>query len=85
MPCKHCEHSAERLIWGGYSMRCVQCCARLIRSARPLKAAQDALLAAITMRPENPRLEAILLALRELDARLASQNKPSLPVSGMNS
>lgn len=84
MTCQHCDQAAARPHWGGYSMQCVQCCARLIRSARPLKAAQEALLAAITMRPENPTKEAILQALKALDANSVGLNKTSLPVSGMN-
>jgi hypothetical protein len=68
MTCQQCQYSTTNPHWGGYSMRCVQCCARLIRSARPLKHAQDALLAAIAQRPENPARPAILQALKGLDA-----------------
>jgi hypothetical protein len=34
-------------IHGGYQMDCLQCCARLVVSARPLRQQQQALLAAI--------------------------------------
>lgn len=82
--CLDCKQSAAHPHWGGYSMRCVHCCARLIRSARPLKHAQEALLAAITMRPENPSKEAVLLALKALDVNLARPKKPFSPVSGVS-
>lgn len=72
MTCTDCEQSAARPVWGGYSNRCAQCCARLVRSARPLKHLQDAHLAAIAhRRPDTPERAAVLAALKELDARLA--------------
>lgn len=80
MTCQHCEQSAARPVWGGYDTRCAHCCARLILSARPMKHAQEAMFAAMDMRrPDTPSKEAVLLALRELDA-----NKTPLPMSGMN-
>lgn len=58
-------------------MRCVQCCARLVRSARPLKHMQDGHFAAIAMRPENPSMADVLAALKVLDARKAGQSGSS--------
>lgn len=57
---------------GGYSMRCVWCCARLVRSARPLKHAQEAHLAVAARYGHS--LESVLVALRALDARLADKS-----------
>jgi hypothetical protein len=51
-------------------MNCTHCCARLIRSARPLKGAQQAMLAAIARHPDAPKRSDILQAIKALD------NKP---------
>lgn len=75
MPCANCLQSTTGPHWGGYSTRCAHCCARLVRSARPLKHLQDAHLAAIEhRRPATPEQAAVLAALRELDAKLAGQD-----------
>lgn len=71
--CPNCLQSATRQHWGGYSNRCAHCCARLIRSARPLRDAQDALFAALELRrPLTPSKARVLRALRLLDARTAA-------------
>jgi len=46
-------------------MGCVQCCARLVRSARPLRRAQDGMLAAIARFPGAPKRADVLAALKE--------------------
>ena len=84
MPCTHCKTSNSNPHWGGYNTRCAHCCARLILSARPIKAMQDAMFAAINMRAENPTREAVLLALKDLDAHSARQSKASLTASNMS-
>lgn len=76
MTCKDCEHSATRLHWGGYSMRCARCCARLVRSARPAREQQEAMLYAVALRKENPKKPAILAALKAMDAEAASKPNP---------
>jgi len=43
------------------------CCARMIRSARPLKPAQETMLAVIAMRPGRPDKAAILAQIKALD------------------
>jgi hypothetical protein len=53
--------------WGGYSMNCAGCCARLVRSARPLRDAQESIFAAIAMRPGRPTKEAVIAAIAQLD------------------
>jgi hypothetical protein len=45
--CTSCAARKHNPKSGRYNMLCVHCCARLIRSARPLKHAQEALFAAI--------------------------------------
>lgn len=52
-------------------MQCVQCCARLLRSARPLRRAQDALLAAILCHPDAPSRVEIMDALKQHDLDMA--------------
>ena len=84
MPCQQCQHSTAKPHWGGYDTRCVHCCARLVRSARPLRDMQDAMLAAIALRPENPARAAVLAALKDLDARIAGQSRASLSASRAN-
>ena len=45
------------------------CCARLVKSARPFKPAQEAMLAVIQRQPGRPTKAQVLAALRELDAQ----------------
>lgn len=54
---------------GGFNMSCVQCCARLVRSARPLRTAQEAMLASIGRHQGAPTRAAVLAALKAMDAR----------------
>ena len=53
-PCKACEQHRANAWSGAYFMRCVQCCARLVISARPNRLAQEAMLLCITRRQGNP-------------------------------
>ena len=70
--CENCQQSTTHLHWGGYSTRCAHCCARLIRSARPMRGAQEAMFAALDLRrPLTPSKARVLRALRLLDARVA--------------
>ena len=72
MTCQQCQKAQSNPHWGGYDTRCARCCARLVRSARPLKHLQDAHLAAIEhRRPDTPERALVLAALKELDVRLA--------------
>lgn len=60
---------AQRAFDGGVvRMGCASCCALLVRSARPLRGAQEAMLAAITHRPGRPSRQQVLAALQQLDA-----------------
>lgn len=78
MTCRNCEKSLQYAqagkAWCGFSMSCVHCCARLVQSARPMRTAQEAMLAVIARRPGRPARSAVLQALRVLDA-------PSVPMS----
>lgn len=74
MPCSNCEQSElsaqrGRAPWGGFSMWCVRCCARLLRSARPLRMAQETMLACIARHPDAPTRADVLRELKALDAR----------------
>lgn len=65
--CQSCEYSKQQPLSGLYSMTCTHCCARLIRSARPLKGAQQAMLAAIGRHQGAPSKAAILQAIKAMD------------------
>jgi len=43
--CINCATALANKAWGGYLMTCVNCCARLVKSARPWRDAQEAMLA----------------------------------------
>lgn len=66
--CQSCEYSKQQPLSGLYTMTCAQCCARLIRSARPLKHAQQAMLAAIGRHQGAPSKAAILQAIKDQDS-----------------
>lgn len=66
MTCTHCESSTQRPTHGGYSFRCVQCCARLVYSAYPHKGQATVMLAAISKFRDAPPREAILALVGEL-------------------
>lgn len=73
MTCTNCQKAQASPHWGGYDTRCARCCARLVRSARPVKAMQEAMLYAIALRPENPTKATVLAALKAMDAEAAAQ------------
>lgn len=43
--CINCITAHTNKAWGGYLMTCVDCCARLVKSARPWREAQETMLA----------------------------------------
>lgn len=73
-PCPHClRHAAAPvpvagLSVGAFSALCAGCCARLVRSARPLRGAQEAHLAAVTRIEGSPSREQIIAAIKAQDA-----------------
>lgn len=68
MTCEACASVQSGRPGGRYDFRCVDCCARLVRSARPLKAAQLAMLAAIERTPGAPSRDLLLGAVKRIDA-----------------
>lgn len=71
LTCVWCAEHQRGHQMGRYDLHCVRCCARLVRSCRPLKPAQEAMLAVIARRPGRPDKAAILAALRVLDSEAA--------------
>lgn len=69
MTCANCTNAAMHPYWGGYAMACVLCCARLVRSARPLRHAQEAHLQCIAMRPNRPSKDDVLAAIKAMDGK----------------
>jgi hypothetical protein len=67
--CTSCESSKQQPLSGRYNMTCIHCCARLIRSARPLKGAQQAMFAAIARHQGAPSRSAVLQVIKQLDAQ----------------
>lgn len=67
MICSNCTAAESRKHWGGYSMSCARCCARLMRSARPLRGAQESILAAIAMRPDRPTKAQVIEQISIID------------------
>lgn len=47
MPCQACASFTANRASGAYSLRCLHCCARLIKSARPLRRLQEGHIAAL--------------------------------------
>lgn len=59
--CSNCEASInQKWAGGGYTMQCVGCMARLVLSARPLRHAQEAMLACNNGRPDRPSRQSVL-------------------------
>lgn len=63
--CPQCESSKQLPHSGAYSFKCVECCSRLVLSARPDKRQAAAMLAAIERFPGNPGRERILESVRQ--------------------
>lgn len=67
-PCETCQQADQNPRSGRYSFTCPRCCARLIRSARPLRHAQEAMFAAIARQEGAPPKADILAQLKAMDA-----------------
>lgn len=63
--CPQCESSKQLPHSGAYSFKCVECCSRLVLSARPDKRQAAAMLAAIERFSDNPGRERILESVRQ--------------------
>lgn len=68
--CSNCAMAATRAVWGGYSMNCVQCCARLMRSARPMRHLQEGILGLLARVPGRPSKEDVIAELKAMDAKV---------------
>jgi hypothetical protein len=58
--CSNCEAATTKRWHGGYTMQCVGCMARLVLSARPLRHAQEAMLACNNGRPDLTSRQSVL-------------------------
>ena len=65
--CLQCLEASIRKVWGGYAMSCVRCCARLLRSDRPLRDAQEGLLFVMARHPDWPQKAEVLQAMKAMD------------------
>ena len=68
LPCGHCGRAAKGQRTGRYHLHCVGCCARLVRSCRPWRAAQEAMLAIIARQPGRPSVADVVAQIKALDA-----------------
>jgi len=64
MTCQACQARANDPISGRYNFMCLECCAALVRSARPDKRHAGSLLAAIALHKEAPSRQEILERLK---------------------
>lgn len=73
MDCKICASTPEGQLCGVYDFNCVACCARLVASARPSRARQEGMLAAIAKFKKSPKRDEILEFLKN-KARITQDN-----------
>lgn len=71
MPCGFCAWARLGRRVGRYNLSCVTCCARLVRSCRPWKAAQEAMFAVIARKPGRPTKDDVIDAIRAMDLEAA--------------
>ena len=65
MDCNECK-VAESGFNGTYNSKCVKCCARAIKSARPSKMHQENMIDALLRFPESPTREKMLSQLKSM-------------------
>lgn len=73
MTCPHCQSYEQRPHYGGYQLRCLECCARLVLSAHPSKLHAMAMLAAIARFRDSPGREEILACVRQMMEKRRSE------------
>ena len=73
--CKSCAAAVPGRTGGLYQFGCVHCCARLIRSARPLRHAQEAMFAAIARVHGAPDKADVVRHLKNIDGVSPEQAK----------
>lgn len=62
--CLACAARQQRAHSGRYLLTCLPCCAALVRSARPVRALQDGMLACIARQPGAPQRADVLAAVK---------------------
>lgn len=65
--CNTCTWRQQNPNSGRYNMRCVHCCAHLVKSARPLKHAQEAMFACIARHEGAPSKPEIIRTIETID------------------
>lgn len=65
MTCEECQKAEASRHHGVYLLTCVQCCARLVVSARPNKAHQEAMLIVIARTHGAPSRQRVLDCIKE--------------------
>lgn len=71
MPCGFCAWALMGRRTGRYHLECVRCCARLVRSCRPWKQAQEAMFAIIARQSGRPSKPEVIEAIRAMDLEAA--------------
>lgn len=69
LECSNCATAASRPHWGGYSLTCARCCARLLWAARGDQNLWDTQMEAIKWFPERPPKKDIAAAYKALQAQ----------------
>jgi hypothetical protein len=65
--CPACTLRKQSPKSGRYDMLCATCCAHLVRSARPLKHAQEAMFASIARHEGAPTKAQIISGINDID------------------
>lgn len=85
MSCANCAQARDRAAagrtWGGYTMHCARCCARLVISARPHRPAQEAFFALMARHVGGPTKQAVVDAIGQIDAEAAGKPEVSQGVA----
>lgn len=68
MPCGFCARYWHSGRCGRYHLHCVTCCARLVRSCRPWREAQESMFAIITRQIGRPSKAEVIEAIKAIDA-----------------
>ena len=66
MTCEACAARSTNPLSGLYHLDCLDCCARLVVSARPSRRQQEAMLQLIESGRDRPTREAVVARVREL-------------------
>ena len=64
--CQDCKKASEVKHYGCYDFECLDCCARLVASARPHRRQQESMLAAIARVEGSPKRKEILERIKNI-------------------